>query len=148
MEQKYYCQCCDIYVIRPAEWKRHILTNKHKRMGEKSNTKCEICDKNYSSHFLYKIHYLSQHCTKEERSKTKYYCSDCDLVFISKLYLEKHLEGKRHNDKLYAHKSVIEENIKYICSKTMTNILKSYDNLLKKTCNEINKANKIISQFE
>ena len=41
---------------------------------------------------------LAIHSTAEERSKQKYYCSFCDVVFLSKLYLDKHNSGKIHNN--------------------------------------------------
>jgi len=73
---------------------------------------------------------LSAHCTKEERSQYKYYCSECDLIFISKLYHDKHKSGKIHNNRIKASKSVIEENIKYIKSDIMKNKLDLVDKLI------------------
>ena len=45
---------------------------------------------------------LSSHSTREERAKEKYYCDPCDLVFISKLYMDKHIDGKFHKLKVKA----------------------------------------------
>jgi hypothetical protein len=45
---------------------------------------------------------LTQHSPLEDRQKQKYYCDVCDYVFFSKLYLDKHLEGKHHKLKVEA----------------------------------------------
>jgi hypothetical protein len=45
-----------------------------------------------------KLHFLSNHSTKEERSKEKYYCSDCDMVFFSPSYMNAHMEGIKHKN--------------------------------------------------
>ena len=31
---------------------------------------------------------------------SKFYCESCDYVFISKLYMDKHIEGKLHKFKV------------------------------------------------
>ena len=36
------------------------------------------------------------HSTKEERSKSKYYCEDCDKAYFSPLYYQSHLKGMKH----------------------------------------------------
>lgn len=38
------------------------------------------------NHWNLKMHKLTQHSTLEERTKSKYYCNICDLVFFSQLY--------------------------------------------------------------
>jgi hypothetical protein len=111
--KKFFCECCQFNCIRPAEWFRHIESEKHKRMGEKKTTICTICNKELSNHFTLKIHILSAHSTKEDRSQHKYYCDICDLVFVSKLYLDKHISGKRHIILEKTLKSIKEENDKY-----------------------------------
>ena len=50
----------------------------------------------------YKNHYLVIHDTKEERSKQKYYCTDCDQVFFCSLYMDKHMNGKIHKNLILA----------------------------------------------
>ena len=40
------------------------------------------------------------HGSIEERKKQKYYCEICDVVFISKLFMDKHNSGKKHNNML------------------------------------------------
>jgi len=36
------------------------------------------------------------HSTKEERSKSKYYCNDCDQVFFLPLFYDSHMKGRKH----------------------------------------------------
>ena len=44
------------------------------------------------------MHVIANHSTKEERSKQKYYCSYCDGVFFSPLYLDNHNKSIVHNN--------------------------------------------------
>ena len=56
---------------------------------------------------------MSQHSTQEERSKQKYYCVICDLIFISSMYKDKHMTGKRHANMIKAYelqKELDDEN--------------------------------------
>jgi len=98
---------CELYdtlpTTRPAEFLRHVESQKHQRKGHiiKNTTfKCLECDKTLSSHFSYKIHMVKIHGSIEERKKQKYYCESCDVVFISKLFMDKHNSGKKHNNML------------------------------------------------
>jgi ribosomal protein L37AE/L43A len=96
-----YCEICDFQAIRPIEFIRHVETKKHQRNGIKikdSVFKCDECDKILANHFSYKIHMMQQHATIEEKMNQKYYCEICDTVFISKLYMDKHIAGKKHNN--------------------------------------------------
>ena len=95
---KLYCEKCKFQAVRPAEWLRHIASKKHLRDGKKLEKFCDICNKEIANHFLYKLHMLAIHATPEERSKQKYYCDVCDVVFISKLFYDKHCSGKIHNN--------------------------------------------------
>ena len=97
---KLFCEKCNFQSKGPAQWLNHIETAKHKRYGEKKSKTCTICNKTYSNHFTYKIHNLSTHATKEERSTYKYYCDICDYVFISELYYIQHCKGILHNNRI------------------------------------------------
>jgi len=48
------------------------------------------------------MHKLKIHASVEERAKMKYYCKECDVVFFSKLYLDKHTDGKIHKNLIKA----------------------------------------------
>jgi len=92
-----YCDLCKFQSTRLAEWKRHIITEKHKRNGIPKTKHCDICNKDFITHFLLKIHYLTYHATTNEKNKHKHYCSICDSIFISQLDLSRHLFGRGHN---------------------------------------------------
>ncbi len=96
-----YCELCDFQATRPIEFIRHVETKKHIRNGKKIKDtiyRCDKCDKTLSNHFSYKIHMIQVHATVEEKLKQPYYCKCCDVVFVSKLYMDKHLIGKKHNN--------------------------------------------------
>ena len=95
-----YCEKCNFQSKGPAQWLNHIESAKHKRDGEKKQKICTLCNKSFSNHFTYKIHNLSIHATKEERSTYKYYCDKCDYVFISKLYYIQHCKGITHKNRI------------------------------------------------
>lgn len=105
---KFICDVCHYKTNRPTEWIKHIKSQKHLRRGEKKITKCDICDYETSSHWNIKLHKITQHSTKEEREKQKYYCDICDSVYLCKLYMEKHLQGKKHNNMIEAIKLMDE----------------------------------------
>ena len=103
---KLFCNKCNFQSKGPAEWLKHIESAKHKRDGEKKTKICVICNKTYSNHFTYKIHNLSIHATKEERSTYKYYCEKCDYIFISELYYLQHCKGITHINRIKALESL------------------------------------------
>ena len=108
-----YCEICQFQAIRPAEFIRHVNSNKHKRNGVKIKDtiyRCDKCDKILANHFSYKIHQIQIHGTLEEKLKQRYYCEICDKVFISKLYMDNHINGIRHANVLKSVKLL--ENIK------------------------------------
>ena len=97
-----YCNICKFQAIRPAEFIRHVNSNKHKRNGVKIKDtiyKCEKCDKILANHFSYKIHQIQMHASLEEKQKQRYYCEICDLVFFCSSYMNKHISGKIHKNK-------------------------------------------------
>ena len=95
---KLFCEKCNFQSKGPAQWLKHIETEKHKRDGLKKEKTCDICNKTFSNHFTLKIHKLSTHSTKEERKQHKYYCDDCDYVFISESYYIQHCKGIIHKN--------------------------------------------------
>jgi hypothetical protein len=99
MEQiyKYKCEICNYNTNVKTSWQLHTMSERHNRNGKKKSTKCNICDYESTSHWNIKLHILSKHSTLEERKNHKYYCDICDTVFFCKLYMERHLQGKKHN---------------------------------------------------
>ena len=99
MEQKkYICNVCNYYTNFPSEWLKHINTEKHKREGKHKEHKCTNCNYVSKTHWSLKLHILSQHSSKEERMKCKYYCNCCDQVFFCKQYYDTHMEGQKHKN--------------------------------------------------
>ena len=115
IKPKLYCEICNFQAIRPIEFIRHIDTIKHQRNGIKikdSIFKCVKCDKILANHFSYKTHIIQQHASICEKMNQKYYCKFCDTVFLSKLYMDKHNIGKKHNNIIKSIKLLEEIKIK------------------------------------
>jgi len=83
-----------------TDWIKHEKTQKHLRNGKQKITKCDKCDYSSHSHWNVKLHNMSQHSTLEERKASKYYCITCDYVFFCPTYLNKHMNGKHHLNKV------------------------------------------------
>ena len=95
---KFTCECCKFKCMYNSGWLDHISSKKHLRQNKPISYKCDIhnCDYISSTHWNLKIHKMNNHSTKEEREQSKYYCKDCDQIFLSPLYYNKHNIGKRH----------------------------------------------------
>ena len=100
------CKSCNYKTTKNSCWLKHIETDKHKRNGEKKITKCDICDYESPSHWNLKGHKLQVHATPEERSKHKYYCNLCDIIFFCKAYQDKHNAGRNHLVKVKVQQSI------------------------------------------
>ncbi len=147
-----FCQICNFQANRPAEFIRHVDSNKHKRNGVKikdTTFKCSECDKILVNHFSYKIHKIQMHGTIEEKRKQRYYCEQCDIVFISKLYMESHLAGKKHNNILKSIKLLEEIQMQKILNDKNIKIAQIPDvkQLLNNINNEIVLGSKIINKL-
>lgn len=103
-ENKYKFNCidCDYHTNRASFWLKHIECEKHKRKGKIKATICKFCNHQSLSHWNLKMHILSQHSTKEERTSSKFYCIICDQVFFCKLYLDNHNNGIKHKNMIKA----------------------------------------------
>lgn len=108
-----YCKLCNYKTIRTNDWMKHINSQKHNRNGEKKTTKCDLCNYESNTHWNIKAHKLKIHATTEERSKHKYYCKLCDIIFFCKAYQDKHNAGKVHQNKIKIEESLKEINNKY-----------------------------------
>jgi len=95
---KFTCECCNFKCNYNSGWLDHLSSNKHLRQGKPTTYICNFGDCNHVSltHWNLKIHKINNHSTKEERELSKYYCKDCDQVFFSPLYFDKHNNGKKH----------------------------------------------------
>lgn len=96
------CDTCDFTATRPCEWFLHIKTNKHLRRGQAKTKICDICNVEFATHGVLKLHKLKIHASVEERSKMKYYCKECDIVFLSKQFMDTHINGKIHKNLIKA----------------------------------------------
>jgi uncharacterized C2H2 Zn-finger protein len=109
MEKKIlYCQLCDYKTTRNTDWIRHIKSKQHQNGGPPKSTNCDICNIKLATYQTYRHHLLTKHSTKEERSKSKYYCEVCDIVFISKTIYEKHIINKKHHIQEIVNNSLID----------------------------------------
>jgi hypothetical protein len=95
---KYNCECCKLNTSSTSIWLKHLGSAKHKRNGNPISHKCQFCEFETKTSWNFKIHNLSQHSTKEERSKYKYYCEICDKVLFSPLFKETHIKGIKHKN--------------------------------------------------
>jgi len=110
IKDKLYCKCCNYKTSKPSDWLKHIETDKHKRNGKKKITICQICNEQFSNTYVLKIHNLMIHAPIEEKIKHKYYCSSCDVIFISELYYLQHNKGKKHTNRIKILESLNELN--------------------------------------
>jgi hypothetical protein len=92
---KYFCNICNIGARNNTEWLNHTKCKKHIRGGLKIKI-CNICNNEFYNHWNLKQHYIMVHASLEEKLKCKYYCNNCNIVFLSELYYNKHMIGKNH----------------------------------------------------
>jgi hypothetical protein len=107
---KFNCDFCKYFTNHPSEWLKHISSKKHERNGKPITHICKICNYETKTHWNLKMHILSVHASSNERSLHKYYCKDCDQVFFSPMYHNKHINGIKHKNYVLAIKSL--ENVK------------------------------------
>jgi hypothetical protein len=98
--KEFNCITCNYSTNKHSDWIKHEKTQKHLRNGKQKITKCDKCDYSSHSHWNVKLHNMSQHSTLEERKTSKYYCITCDYVFFCPTYLNKHMNGKHHMNKV------------------------------------------------
>ena len=98
IQYKFNCINCNYHCNMPSDWLKHTKSKKHERGGEILSNYCDKCEYTSVNPWNVKLHKLTQHLTKEERVKTKYYCETCDRVFISQSFKTKHFSGIRHNN--------------------------------------------------
>jgi hypothetical protein len=108
MDKQLYCELCDYKTVRTYDFVRHLRSNLHKRGGVPKTNECKECHIIFSTHNTLKHHILSTHSTKEDRSKSKYYCDTCDYVFITKLYYDKHINGVKHKNQVFIKESLVD----------------------------------------
>jgi hypothetical protein len=110
-----YCSFCKYTAANNVNWFKHLETEKHKRLGKKKDTTCNMCPYTSTSHWNIKIHKLYIHSTIDERKACKYYCNTCDSVFLCSAYYNKHMSGKVHMNKVKVKESLEElEKLKNI----------------------------------
>ena len=95
--KKFYCQSCDYGCDNNSTYNKHLKSQVHARGGQKKVYKCEFCDyETKISVWNCKMHVIAKHASKEVRAQQKYYCSICDAVFFSSLYLNNHNKNISH----------------------------------------------------
>jgi len=96
-KKKFYCIICKYGCDNNSTYMKHIASQVHARGGQKKVYKCDACDyQTEISLWNCKMHYIAKHATKEVREQQKYYCSICDVVFFSPLYLKNHNKNISH----------------------------------------------------
>jgi len=108
--KKYFCKFCNYSTDYPCDWIKHTDSDKHKRRGQKKTHNCSQCEYETKSKWNMDIHIMSVHSTKEQREISKYYCKECDQIFFCKLYLDKHISGKKHKNVVKANELLAELN--------------------------------------
>lgn len=111
IQKKYRCDVCLYYTNYASEWNKHTTSMKHQRNGQpkenkKDNYVCNECEYKGNTIWNLKMHKTTQHSTKEEREKQKYYCKDCDKVFFCSTYFNKHNNGIVHKNKVIANQTI------------------------------------------
>jgi len=100
--KEFNCSCCNYKTKRISDWLRHVNCNSHKKKlsynCDKREYICDKCEYICQTKWNLRMHTLTQHETSVERQKMKYYCQDCDKVFFSSVYMNKHLSGIRHKN--------------------------------------------------
>ena len=95
--KKFYCKSCNYGCDNNSTYNKHLKSQVHARGGQKKVYKCEFCDyETKISIWNCKMHTIAMHSSKEVRAQQKYYCSDCDAVFFSPLYLNNHNKNISH----------------------------------------------------
>ena len=104
---KFNCECCNFKCNYNSGWLDHISSKKHLRQGKPTIYKCNIQNCNYETptHWNLKIHKMNNHSSKEDRALSKYYCNECDQVFFSPIYYNKHNASKRHFNQVKVNQS-------------------------------------------
>ena len=100
--KKFNCILCIYKTNKPSDWIKHIKSKKHERNGKRKIIHCDICNHDSLTHWNYKMHMITNHSTKEERIKQKYYCFDCDQVFFCLQYKKTHDNSTKHKNLLIA----------------------------------------------
>src|SRR5947208_2811767 len=78
-----------------------------------SDCYCELCEKEFASNKILKIHFKTKiHKKKEENLKYKYQCEECEYYTNSSSDHNKHLTGTLHIEKI-EEKIVEEKKYKY-----------------------------------
>ena len=99
VKYKYFCETCKYGAKTNMEWIKHTSTQKHQRGGLK-NKICEICNHECFNNWNLKQHYLFNHATPEEKEQHKYFCKDCDKIFLSQSYYDQHMNGIKHKTRI------------------------------------------------
>lgn len=95
----YKCDECNFTAITPSNFLKHLTSDKHKRHGEKKINKCDKCEYVSNSIYNYNVHIVTQHgSTEEKKEKCPFYCDICDVGFFSKIFYDKHINSKNHEN--------------------------------------------------
>jgi len=72
-------KCVIVHCNYNSAWLEHLSSEKHTRQCKPKNHKCKFDNCDHETTISWN---MKMHSTKEERSKSKYYCNDRDKVFF------------------------------------------------------------------
>jgi len=124
-----YCNLCDFQATRPAEFIRHLKSQKHNRNGKPKSRHCDLCNKDFINSFLYKVHYLTFHATIKEKSKHKHYCRVCNTVYLTEINLFNHIIGRNHLKVIKQNNNIKLEDIAHMQKIYEYHKIKKYFNI-------------------
>ena len=106
-KKEYICEKCNFRTYYNSSYKKHLTSQLHltgKRKPRKDKIipdKCPHCLYTTVVNTSMRSHIIKNHMTQEEQKKElKYYCDYCKIGYLSKVQHERHLQSKRHKNKL------------------------------------------------
>lgn len=127
----FYCLMCKFGTNSAKIYLNHTETSKHLRNGKPKTTICNLCNYKCSNHWNLKQHYMTNHATDDERANMKLYCISCKMIFFSRLYYDKHINGIKHKNKILANECMENDKINFYFGKEVCELNKKLINDLK-----------------
>ena len=121
----YTCKCCDYHTNRKSSYDKHLLSNKHKKALEISQS----CKKSPKSCTI-----EAKSCKKSPKS-CKSEAKSCKINNLSEVSENKPIYTCEYCSKIYKHKQSLDKHIRSSCLKSKDEELKNCVKLLNETTN-------------